>query len=101
MRDSSSACVDALAWMRSRGCTCSGARARVRACACRPRLGDSGELVLEVLDGGVLGVEDVVELLGDGAEHVGVEVGGGEHLAQLRVLLLEALVDGLEGGRGQ
>ena len=29
------------------------------------------------------------------AEHVGVEVGRGQHLRELRLLLLEALVDGL------
>ena len=60
------------------------------------RLGDARELVLQVLDGAVLGVEHVVELLGDGAEEVGVEVGGVDDLGQLRLLLLERLVDRLQ-----
>eukprot|EP00327_Prymnesium_parvum_P013501 CAMPEP_0184402452 /NCGR_PEP_ID=MMETSP0007-20130409/82938_1 /TAXON_ID=97485 /ORGANISM="Prymnesium parvum, Strain Texoma1" /LENGTH=91 /DNA_ID=CAMNT_0026758245 /DNA_START=224 /DNA_END=499 /DNA_ORIENTATION=+ len=47
------------------------------------RLRDARELVLQLLDRPVLRVEHVVELAGDGAQHVRVEVGRVDHLREL------------------
>ena len=61
-------------------------------------LSDARELVLKVLDGTVLRVEHVVELLRNHPEHTWVEIGCSEHLAQLRLLLMQALIDRLDAG---
>ena len=53
------------------------------------RLADAREFVLEIFDGAVLGVEDVLELARDDAERRWVEIRGGEDFVELRVLLLE------------
>eukprot|EP00695_Tsukubamonas_globosa_P001878 TRINITY_DN2951_c0_g1_i1.p2 TRINITY_DN2951_c0_g1~~TRINITY_DN2951_c0_g1_i1.p2 ORF type:complete len:139 (-),score=14.39 TRINITY_DN2951_c0_g1_i1:31-447(-) len=58
-------------------------------------LRELSQLILQVLDGRVLGVNEIIQLSADGAKNGWIEVGGSQNLGELGFFLLECLLQRL------